>query len=108
MLGRASVSCDRRGATLYVFGRGGEEVQTLQAAGIPLTHRDLASSCVFLPGHLAGDSDQTDRAALARPGQTRVFYIGIQRLALIAEQLIGHGLPPDTPAAIVRDGTLSN
>ena len=114
-----------KGGDPYAFGRGGEEVQALQAAGvafevvpgvtaasgcsaaagIPLTHRDLANSCVFLPGHLAGEGDQTDWAALARPGQTRVFYMGIQRLALIAGQLIRHGLSPNTPAAIVRDGT---
>jgi uroporphyrin-III C-methyltransferase len=114
-----------KGGDPYVFGRGGEEVQALQAegiafevvpgvtaasgcsaaAGIPLTHRDLAGSCVFLPGHLADDAATHDWAALARPGQTRVFYMGVQRLAQIAQQLISHGLSPDTPAAIVRDGT---
>jgi uroporphyrin-III C-methyltransferase len=114
-----------KGGDPYVFGRGGEEVQALQAAaiafevvpgvtaasgcsaaaGIPLTHRDLAGSCVFLPGHLADDDATHDWQALARPGQTRVFYMGVQRLAQIAHQLITHGLAPDTPAAIVRDGT---
>lgn len=114
-----------KGGDPYVFGRGGEEVQALQAAGIafevvpgvtaasgcsasagiPLPHRDLAASCVFLPGHLADDEATHDWRALARPGQTRVFYMGIQRLPHIAQQLIAHGLSPDTPAAIVRDGT---
>ena len=114
-----------KGGDPYVFGRGGEEVQALQAAGIsfevvpgvtaasgcsaaagiPLTHRELASSCVFLPGHLAEGNAAPDWAALARPGQTRVFYMGVQHLAQIAQQLIAHGLAPDTPAAIVRDGT---
>ena len=114
-----------KGGDPYVFGRGGEEVQALQvagiafevvpgvtaasgcsaAAGIPLTHRDLASSCVFLPGHLAEDAKQADWVSLARAGQTRVFYMGIQRLAVIAQHLMDHGLSSDTPAAIVRDGT---
>lgn len=114
-----------KGGDPYVFGRGGEEVQALQAegiafevvpgvtaasgcsaaAGIPLTHRDFAACCVFLPGHLADDEATHDWRALARPGQTRVFYMGIQRLAHIAERLIAHGLSPETPAAIVRDGT---
>lgn len=113
-----------KGGDPYMFGRGGEEVQALQAAlidfevvpgvtaasgcaaaaGIPLTHRDLSGSCVFLPGHLADDDASHDWRALARPGQTRVFYMGVQRLAQIAHQLISHGLAPDTPAAIVRDG----
>lgn len=114
-----------KGGDPFMFGRGGEEVEALQAAGLafevvpgitaasgcsaaagmPLTHRHLSSSCVFLPGHLADDSTHADWAALARPGQTRVIYMGIQRLGLIAERLLAHGLAPDTPAAIVRDGT---
>ncbi len=114
-----------KGGDPYVFGRGGEEVQALQAAGIafeivpgvtaangcsaaagiPLTHRELSTSCVFLPGHLADAEATHDWRSLARPGQTRVFYMGIQRLPQIAEQLIAHGLSPTTPAAVIRDGT---
>ncbi len=114
-----------KGGDPFVFGRGGEEVQALRAAGIsfevvpgvtaasgcsagagiPLTHRELSASCVFLPGHLADDEATHDWRSLALPGQTRVFYMGIQRLAFIAQRLMEHGLSADTPAAIVRDGT---
>lgn len=118
-----------KGGDPYIFGRGGEEVQALQAAGltfevvpgvsasngcaaaagIPLTHRELAHSCTFLSGHLAeGDihnSAHFDWTALARPNQTRVFYMGVERVASIARMLISHGLAPETPAAIVQDGT---
>ncbi|WP_374567986.1 uroporphyrinogen-III C-methyltransferase [Ideonella sp.] len=114
-----------KGGDPHVFGRGGEEVQALQAAGIafevvpgisaangcaaaagiPLTHRELANTCTFLPGHLADGSVELDWPALARPAQTLVFYMGVERIARIAEQLIAHGLPDNTPAAIVRDGT---
>ncbi len=118
-----------KGGDPHIFGRGGEEVQALQAegltfevvpgvsasngcaaaAGIPLTHRELAHSCIFLSGHLAkGDIDSSahfDWTALARPNQTRVFYMGVERVASIARMLISHGLAPDTPAAIVQDGT---
>lgn len=114
-----------KGGDPHIFGRGGEEVQALQAAGlafevvpgvsaangcaaaagIPLTHRELSHSCTFLPGHLAENSPEIEWAALARPRQTRVFYMGVERVAAIAHALIAHGLAPDTPAAIVQDGT---
>lgn len=118
-----------KGGDPFIFGRGGEEVQALQAAdltfeivpgvsasngcaasaGIPLTHRELAHSCTFLSGHLAeGDvetSQHFDWIALARPNQTRVFYMGVAHIGSIARMLVAHGLPPDTPAAVVQDGT---
>ena len=73
--------------------------------GIRLKHRNLAGSCVCLPGHFARDDATYDCRALARPGQTGVFYMGVQRLAQIAERLFSHGLAPGTPAAVVRNGT---
>lgn len=118
-----------KGGDPLIFGRGGEEVQALQAAnltfeivpgvsasngcaataGIALTHRELAHSCTFLSGHLAeGDvqsSEHFDWTALARPNQTRVFYMGVSHIGAIARMLVAHGLPPDTPAAVVQDGT---
>lgn len=118
-----------KGGDPFVFGRGGEEMLALReagidcevvpgitaasgcaaAAGIPLTQRGMARACVFLAGQLADEGtpfdEQLDWPALARPGQTRVFYMGIARLPRIAGQLMAHGLSPDTPAAVVQDGT---
>jgi len=118
-----------KGGDPFVFGRGSEEAQALNDAavpfevvpgvtagiaaaayaGIPVTHRGLATSVTFVTGHEdpAKSSTQTDWKALAKAGGTIVLYMGVKTLPSIASELIAGGMPAEMPAAAVQWGTLS-
>jgi uroporphyrin-III C-methyltransferase / precorrin-2 dehydrogenase / sirohydrochlorin ferrochelatase len=117
-----------KGGDPFIFGRGGEEIETLAARGvpfevvpgitaalgcascanIPLTHRDWAHSVRFVAGNLSGDRINLDWPELAKPDQTLVIYMGLQGLADISRELIRHGMSPDMPAALIARGTLAD
>lgn len=117
-----------KGGDPFVFGRGGEELQALAAArinfsvvpgitaalgaaayaGIPLTHREHAHSVMFVTGHGQRHGPEPDWRALAMPGATVVFYMGLARLDRIVEMLLAHGAPGTRPAGIVAQGTASD
>ena len=77
-------------------------------AGIPLTHRDHAQSCVFVTGHLKDGGMDLDWDMLARPRQTIVVYMGLLGLEMLCKKLVQYGLPASTPAAIIQQGTTQN
>ena len=115
-----------KGGDPFIFGRGGEELETLAAhgisfevvpgvtaasgvssyAGIPLTHRDYAQSCLFVTGHLKDGSANLDWPSLVRPRQTVVIYMGLGGLPEICRQMVAHGAAPELPIAVVQNGSL--
>ncbi len=118
-----------KGGDPFVFGRGGEEALVLQEAGIPfevvpgvtagiaapayagipVTHRDVASGVAFVTGHEDPDKPESaiDWEALAAFPGTLVFYMGVRALPRIAERLVAGGRPPSQPVAVVENGTLA-
>ena len=113
-----------KGGDPFIFGRGGEEVEAVRAAGLPvevipgvsaalgcaaqamlpLTHRDWSSAVSFVAGQCKGLSDQ-DWSGLAGKGRTLVIYMGVATAADIADKLIADGVAPDMPVAVLEKGT---
>jgi uroporphyrin-III C-methyltransferase len=114
-----------KGGDPFVFGRGGEEVEAVRKAGLPvevvpgvssalgcaaeamlpLTHRDWSSAVSFVAGQCKGLSEQ-DWSGLAGKGRTLVIYMGVATATEIADKLIADGVSPDMPVAVIERGTL--
>ena len=114
-----------KGGDPFVFGRGGEEIEALSEngiafqvvpgvtsangcaayAGIPLTHRDHAQSCIFVTGHEKNGELNLNWKTLIQPRQTVVLYMGLSSLGAITHGFLSHGAAPATPAAVIENGT---
>lgn len=117
-----------KGGDAFVFGRGGEELEFLRShdiayevvpgitaamacaayAGIPLTHRDHAQSLRLTTAQFSKDTTKEDWISLAQANQTLAFYMGVSQLDWLPTQLIAHGRSPDTPFALIENGTRSD
>lgn len=117
--------CRLKGGDPFIFGRGGEEAEALEAAGlryqvvpgitaaagcsaaagIPLTHRELSQAVVFATAHGKNSVDNLDWTSLARERQTMAFYMAVKQFSVVMNKLIDHGRSPDTPLAIIENGT---
>jgi uroporphyrin-III C-methyltransferase/precorrin-2 dehydrogenase/sirohydrochlorin ferrochelatase len=117
-----------KGGDPFLFGRGGEEIETLAAhgvpfqvcpgvtaaigasayAGIPLTHRDHAQACVFVTGHGKDGRIDLDWTTLLQPRQTVAIYMGLRNLETLTDEFMARGASPDLPAAIVDNATRVN